>query len=151
MPLMRYDLIINGNRAEKVKPRHGEYVLLVEDLKEFTKYSIVVVGIPKGKLRSSPLIFVNKCYLKYVCSKDDVEPLISNEIIATLPLDLSGITLPEQKQRILDSNYYNEYIEYIPYEEPRKSNENKYALMYFILQFLHIKEFYLSSFRSAAT
>ena len=77
-------------------------------------------------------------FFEICVSKDDVEPLISNEIIATLPLDLSGITLPEQKQRTLDSNYYNEYIEYLPYEEPRKSNDIKYALMYFILHFLHI-------------
>lgn len=51
-----------------------------------------------------------------------MNPLVSNEIEVTLPLFVSEIKLPEQKQRNLDSDYYDEYIEYLEYKEPSKLN-----------------------------
>lgn len=48
--------------------------------------------------------------------KDGGIPLISNELIVMLPLDLSEIKRPHEAVRKLDPDFYDEYIEIVDAE-----------------------------------
>ena len=40
--------MVNGERKEKIKPIHGKHTVVIDGCQENTKYTVLVVGIPKS-------------------------------------------------------------------------------------------------------
>ena len=64
--------------------------------------------------------------------KDGGIPLISNELIVMLPLDLSEIKRPHEAVRKLDPDFYDEYIEIVDAERSKTFLESQ-SIMFLIL------------------
>ena len=48
MPIRRYDILVDGERRQKINPIHGKHKVVIDGCKEETKYTVVVIGIPQS-------------------------------------------------------------------------------------------------------
>lgn len=48
MPVLRYDVLVNSERRQKINTIHGKHKVVIDGCKEDTKYSVIVVGIPES-------------------------------------------------------------------------------------------------------
>ncbi len=48
VPVLRYDVLVNSERRQKINPIHGKHKVVIDGCKEDTKYSVIVVGIPES-------------------------------------------------------------------------------------------------------
>lgn len=49
MPIDQYQLMINGEKREIIKPKPGQHKVTIENVKDNIDYSIILVAIPKSK------------------------------------------------------------------------------------------------------
>ena len=52
MPIYRYDVLVNGERRQKINSIHGKHKVIIDGCKEDTKYAVIVVGIPQSEIKS---------------------------------------------------------------------------------------------------
>ncbi|CAF0781764.1 unnamed protein product [Brachionus calyciflorus] len=95
-----YELLINGKKHDEVRSSPGRHKITIEGCKPDTKYSIILVAVPK----------------------DGSLPLISNELEVILPLNLNEISLPDSNLRNLEKDFYDEYIEITDLESIRTNS-----------------------------
>jgi hypothetical protein len=48
LPIEHYEIIVNGEKKEKVKPLSGKHKVTLDGCVENIKYSILLVAIPKS-------------------------------------------------------------------------------------------------------
>ncbi len=52
LPIEHYEIVVNGEKKEKVKPLNGKHKVTLDGCVENVKYSILLVAIPKSNFSS---------------------------------------------------------------------------------------------------